>query len=155
LIDTPPKPFRSLGSNLFHPAFLLALLVLLVNDKVLKQRSPSLITGKLSDFAGLFTFPIFLASLLEIGTRRYTSLRVMTGITCLIAVAFIGMKTNESVSDFIGDVWFQLLRPIRSITSGSTKPVTFIRDTSDLVSLISIPLAFWFWKVKLVNQKVD
>ena len=79
----------------------------------------------------------------------------MAAILFIVTALFIGMKTNEPISDFVAEVWFQLLRPIRSITSGSSTPVTFVRDTSDLLALISVPVVYYFWKVKLVNQKVD
>jgi hypothetical protein len=44
---------------LLRPMFLVALATLIVNDAVLKLRFPGLITGKLSDFAGLFAFTAF------------------------------------------------------------------------------------------------
>ncbi len=44
-----------------HPATWLSIALLLVNDHVLKVLYPSWITGKLSDFAGLFFFPFLLA----------------------------------------------------------------------------------------------
>lgn len=39
--------------------FLLALTLLLLNDFVLKETFANWFTGKLSDFAGLFVFPLF------------------------------------------------------------------------------------------------
>ena len=35
-----------------------------MNDHVLKHACPGVVTGKLSDFAGLFFFPLFLADVL-------------------------------------------------------------------------------------------
>jgi len=43
--------------------FILGLLLLLLNDHILKYTFPSILTGKLSDFAGLFIFPMFLTFL--------------------------------------------------------------------------------------------
>lgn len=45
---------------LLHPAFLASLTVLLLNDLYLKYTWHNELTGKLSDFAGLFVFAIFL-----------------------------------------------------------------------------------------------
>jgi hypothetical protein len=45
---------------LLHPAFLASLTVLLLNDLYLKYTWHNELTGKLSDFAGLFVFTIFL-----------------------------------------------------------------------------------------------
>ncbi|WP_421948522.1 hypothetical protein [Phaeodactylibacter xiamenensis] len=46
-------------SLLQSPAFLLSLGLLLLNDFYLKGAFPGLLTGKLSDFAGLFAFALF------------------------------------------------------------------------------------------------
>lgn len=53
---------------LLSPAFLLALLVLGVNDHVLKAAFPGWVTGKLSDVAGVFAFAVFLG--VALGGRR-------------------------------------------------------------------------------------
>lgn len=45
---------------LLHPAFLSSLLILLLNDFYLKYAFHNELTGKLSDFAGLFVFAVFL-----------------------------------------------------------------------------------------------
>jgi hypothetical protein len=42
---------------LVHPVTLAALVVLVVNDHVLKSRFPGVITGKASDLAGLVLMP--------------------------------------------------------------------------------------------------
>jgi hypothetical protein len=48
---------------MFHPVFLASLLILLFNDFYFKQAFSNGLTGKLSDFAGLIVFPIFIAHL--------------------------------------------------------------------------------------------
>jgi len=58
------------GGALVHPAFLTALFVLLLNDQVLKRVCPGVVTGKLSDFAGVLFLPIFLHALIELGAAR-------------------------------------------------------------------------------------
>lgn len=45
-----------------HPLPLLAVAVLVINDRYLKAAYPSWWTGKLSDMAGLFFFPLFLCA---------------------------------------------------------------------------------------------
>ena len=55
---------RKTNTNLpFHPLFLTGLAVLLLNDAYWKWAFSNTLTGKLSDFAGLLIFPIFLAAL--------------------------------------------------------------------------------------------
>lgn len=47
---------------LLSPLFLFSLIVLLLNDHYLKAQFHNFLTGKLSDFAGLFIFPLFFAA---------------------------------------------------------------------------------------------
>jgi len=53
------KAIQKLG----NPAFWLSVIVLVINDWYLKHTFSNSITGKLSDFAGLFAFPFFFAAL--------------------------------------------------------------------------------------------
>lgn len=58
-----------------HPAPLVALAVLIVNDHVLKGRGPGWLTGKLSDFAGVLFFPLLLTAIGDViacGVARAT-----------------------------------------------------------------------------------
>lgn len=55
---------------LSQPVFLVALLALVVNDLHLKMHYPSWLTGKLSDFAGLYVFAQFIAALSGIRIAR-------------------------------------------------------------------------------------
>lgn len=56
-----------LGVGYFvHPVPLSAVLLLVVNDHYLKYQFPSLLTGKLSDFTGVFFLPLFLCALLNL-----------------------------------------------------------------------------------------
>jgi hypothetical protein len=59
---------------LVSPGFLGCLFVLLFNDFVLKQQIHNGLTGKLSDFAGLFVFPLFLTALFPNCDRMSISL---------------------------------------------------------------------------------
>src|SRR5262245_19780770 len=62
------RPVRALA----HPAWWFAVLVLLVNDHVLKGAGllPGWLTGKLSDVAGLFATPALFATLVCARSRR-------------------------------------------------------------------------------------
>lgn len=56
---------------MLHPLWMVALLVLIVNDHVLKGSVASgWMTGKLSDFAGLIVAPVLFAALLRVTNRR-------------------------------------------------------------------------------------
>ena len=64
-----------------HPWPLLAMLMLGINDHLLKGSGwlPGWVTGKLSDFAGLFWFPLFVTALLD--TLLYVAFRLSRGRT--------------------------------------------------------------------------
>ncbi len=80
---------------LAHPLSLISLAVLLLNDHVLKLLVPSWLTGKLSDFAGLFFFPFLLAALLGFLLReRCTNRQIGLLAFGITAVWFVMMKTT-------------------------------------------------------------
>lgn len=66
---------------IINPYFILGLSALLLNDFYLKYEYGNFITGKLSDFAGLFIFPLFVAS---ITPRWRKSISFITGIGFII-----------------------------------------------------------------------
>jgi hypothetical protein len=100
--------------------FLFGLAVLLVNDLVLKLAYPSLLTGKLSDFAGLFIFPMFFAALIPRHTRP---------IYVATAIAFVWWKSPLSQA-FI-DNWNET--PLYDIAR--------VVDYTDLVALAVLPIS--------------
>jgi len=57
------KPNKA--SLLLHPVFILSLVTLLLNDFYWKYAFGNWVTGKLSDFAGLIVFPIFLSEVFK------------------------------------------------------------------------------------------
>lgn len=75
--------------SLSHPAFTGSLAVLVLNDHVLKHRWPGLVTGKLSDVAGVFVVAVLLAAL----TRRPRMSLVATGL------GFTALKLVPAVAD--------------------------------------------------------
>ncbi len=117
-----PKKFNVLMS----PGFLFGLFLLLVNDYYLKQVFPGAVTGKLSDFAGLFVFGIFVALLNQ---RRSSILLTFVGLL------FVFWKS--SFSDYFIVLWNlngQLL-------IGRTV------DYSDLIALTILPVAYKYMQI--------
>lgn len=113
-----------------HPIPLLAVVIMALNDHFLKWHYPSWWTGKLSDFAGIFFFPLFLCAL--INTVRHYLLRRSAWITrqqllaaiVLTDIVFAGIKLNPTLADlYIDFVSF----------FGIGAAVT--QDTTDLVAL--------------------
>lgn len=139
-----------LGSRgLRHPIALLAIVVLVVNDHVLKAAVPGLVTGKLSDVAGMIFFPLLLAAAAEqFGLRR--GQRGVVVATIATGVAFAAVKLVPAAAALYCTGLAALQWPFRalgSLIAGHSLPplgsVHFVMDPTDLVALLAlaIPLA--------------
>ena len=83
---------------LVRPCVLVAVALLVVNDHVLKSAAPGVVTGKLSDFAGLAFFPLLLAAAAEmLGVRR--GMRTIVIATIATGVVFASIKLSVSAGD--------------------------------------------------------
>ena len=99
------------GGALVHPVALAAIAVLVLNDHLGKAAFPGVITGKLSDLAGLAFFPLFLQAGVEIalaaaGRPWVRSDRVLWGAMALTAVVFalVKLDTTETGARIEGTV---------------------------------------------------
>jgi hypothetical protein len=107
------------------PFFLLALFVLLVNDFYLKSAFPNFVTGKISDFAGLFIFSLYFSVLFP---KARKIIHVAT------ALLFLWWKSTYS-SDFIA-IWNEF----------APFSITRTIDFSDNIAIIMIPLSYFYWE---------
>jgi hypothetical protein len=120
-----------------HPLTLLSLVVLLLNDHWLKLATPSPITGKLSDFTGLFFFPFLLAAGLSLVTVRWN----------------FPPHRLATLSFAVTGVWFTTLKMVPTINLGTTRLVNALTgvhrqitmDPSDLIGLLCLLPAGWLW----------
>jgi hypothetical protein len=99
-------------------------LVLLVNDHLLKQAWPGLVTGKLSDVAGLVVAPALLALLFW--RRADLAATVLTG------ALFTAVKTTETGAELASQAWTLVAGPSRVLA-----------DPTDLLALPALALAWW------------
>jgi len=113
--------------------FLPAILLLVLNDHFLKYHYSSWLTGKLSDFAGLLIFPLFLAYLFP---RQARAMPLLTGLF------FIYWKSPWS-SPLIA--FYDQFSPI-----GITRTV----DYSDLLALTVLPLS-WYLIPRIDRYKIN
>lgn len=84
---------------LVHPLSIAALLVLAVNDHVGKGVGPGWLTGKVSDFAGLFYFPFLVTLLVAIVARPSDRLAPGRVAFWVVGVWFASAKTIPVVHD--------------------------------------------------------
>jgi hypothetical protein len=127
-----------------HPVTLIALIVLVVNDWILKPRlGPSALTGKLSDLAGLIAAPVVLTAaiglVLRLARRKdpfLTHRRLVLSIAATGA-GFAAVKLSERAAE-----WF-------------TRVLSLVRhaevylDRTDLLCLPGLAIAYWIGKDEL------
>jgi hypothetical protein len=112
----------TLGAWLGHPATVIALLVLVVNDHLLKAALPGLVTGKLSDAAGLVLAPPLLALVVRRPAAAMWS----------VAVGFSLVKSFGYAAELASGLW--------GVVGG---PSLVRADPSDLLMLPFLGVAWW------------
>lgn len=121
-------PILSPRRALLHPAWLAAVAVLALNDHVFKGASllPAVVTGKLSDFAGLFAAPALLAALLGVSsTRALACCHLATG------AVFTAIKVSGPASELFTSALALAHLPWRNVV-----------DPTDLVALVALLASF-------------
>ena len=103
---------------------LAAVIVLLLNDHLLKQAWPGFVTGKLSDVAGLIVAPPLVALLF--------ARRADLAATLLTGVLFALVKTTQTGAETASHLWTLVAGPSRVLA-----------DPADLLALPALGLAWW------------
>ena len=115
---------------LTHPAWLVALAVLVINDHVLKQSAlAGEITGKLSDFAGLLVAPVLVAAILRLGSKRS-----WYGAGLVVGAVFAAINLSP-----------ELAASWDALVSSVALPFHTTPDPTDLVALAAIPAGIEFF----------
>jgi len=110
--------------KLGNPTFIVALILLVLNDWYLKQTYSNGFTGKLSDFAGLFAFPFLLSALLP---RHAVKLYFFS------AVLFIVWK-------------LPVIQPLLDALNYMGMPVHRVVDYTDYIALIMLPVSWYVFE---------
>jgi hypothetical protein len=137
------RPGRAPGDLLIRPLAVVALMVLIVNDHVVKHRWPGPLSGKLSDIAGLVFLPVLVISLCELARAavrrpwRVGDSGVLAVVT-LVAVGFAATKLSTAVSATYGDMLGWLRWPL----TGHWSHVAISRDPTDV---LCTPAAIVVW----------
>ena len=103
-----------------HPVFLLSVTLLILNDWFLKYTFHNALTGKLSDFAGLFAFPFFWSLIFDAHKRT---------IHIATALLFVFWKSGFS-------------QPLIDAMNGLGLPIARTVDFTDNVAIL-FALASW------------
>ena len=142
-------------SPLLHPLALAALALLVLNDHVLKARFPGLVTGKLSDLAGMVLAPLFVLAIADalapasLARRRAYATASAWACVLFVACAFTLTKTWTPAAHFYETVMGLARTPFRWIGAWTlgrplwTEHVVLVRDPTDLVALPFGLLAVW------------
>jgi len=97
---------------------------------------PGVVTGKLSDLAGLFALPLLLAALTALALRP-RSRRVLDGIglaaVAVVSLGFALVKASPPIAAAVSSVWSFVL------------PTRLGADPADLLTLAVAPLAYVAW----------
>lgn len=114
-----------------HPLTIAATAVLLLNDHVFKQAWPGLVTGKLSDVAGMVVAPPVLGLLLGLLLAD----RIAAPAAVLLTGAgFALVKLTPAGAEVASAAW--------SVVNG---PSVVLADPADLIALPALGLAWWAW----------
>lgn len=118
----------------FSTVPLLAVAVLALNDHFLKAAFHNTLTGKLSDVAGCFFFPLFISALLAQVTRWPLERRMGAGVLATLAI-FVPIKLSVAGAELVARAMGVLAVP-----AGLGMP-HIVTDPTDLLALPMIGLA--------------
>jgi hypothetical protein len=145
-----PSPSLGLSASLTalaSPLSLAAIALLLINDHLLKHLWPSFLTGKLSDFAGLYFAPFVVLALIYASAfgRVHTKPSRIAFIAYLaIATCFAMLKISDATA-----------APLLAMASRFGFPVRITSDPSDLAALFILPLSYANWRERLSAPAVQ
>ncbi len=142
------------GDGMLHPVAVAALIVLALNDHVLKHAFPGVVTGKLSDVAGMVFFPLLLVALVELAQRAAGRFVAPSPRAVVVAVVATGVVfAAVKVSDDAALVWRYALAALQwpahalaALVDGHTlpalRPVLHVVDATDSAALpaLVVPL---------------
>jgi len=145
---------RAPGAVLLHPIMLASLLVLALNDHVLKRVCPGVLTGKLSDFAVVVVLPLTLQGVVELTAehcwRRPLSERASNRwlVACLTLslLVFALPELWKPAEDVYRYGLAALQRPFRAawayFCGRPLRAFRPVRATADVTDLLAMPMAW-------------
>ncbi|MBO3742549.1 hypothetical protein [Actinoplanes flavus] len=114
-----------------HPVTVTALVLLAVNDHVLKAVWPGWVTGKLSDAAGMVLAPPLLAAVTGLIAPRAAFRWVAPGAILTVGVGFLLVKATGYGAELASSAW------------SAVTPTLIRADPTDLLALPFLGVAWW------------
>ncbi len=150
-----------LQSPLLHPVFLGALVVLAVNDHLLKAAFPGLLTGKLSDVAALIVVPPIVVEVAGLGRGGRLSAESRSAIAIVAAVSVAVLLVAVKLDPFANDAYAVALGLVHWVVGcveglitgrsiGGPVEAGTVLDAGDLVALPAAWVGWW-----IVAQTAD
>lgn len=112
--------------HLYRILFLVSIFLLLINDLYLKFEYHNYLTGKLSDFAGLFAFPYFFSCFFP---KKIKLIYVLSGVLFV----FWKSELSQPIFDFAHSYGIGINRTV---------------DYTDLIALLILPTSYRYWNTK-------
>ena len=147
------------GGGLIDPVAMVSLATLLVNDHVLKAAARStpwaVVTGKLSDVAGMVFFPILVVAGVELWhrwrrTHEAPQVRQAMVVAVVVAVVFAATKVSVDAGNVYAWSLAVLQWPFRAglawLSSSSLpalRPVAHVVDPTDVLTVVGAVYVVW------------
>jgi hypothetical protein len=123
-------------TELVRPLPLGAVALLAINDAWLKPAFHNALTGKLSDLAGCFVFPLYLAAVLGLLAPCLSPrVRLLVGSAVTVGLFSALELSPTAISAFCG------ASQHAAAVLGIHRPCRLTADPTDLLALIMVPLA--------------
>lgn len=146
------------GAALLHPVSLASLLMLGLNDHVLKRVAPGVLSGKLSDFAGVVLLPLVLHAVFEMTFTRLRSppspelsnraLKVCLALGLSAFALPEVWPAAETVYRYAFGVAYWPFRALAAALAERPLPSLLPVDaTADVTDLLALPMGFLAYAV--------
>lgn len=131
------------GDGLLHPVVLASIALLVLNDHVLKSAVPGLLTGKISDIAGLLFFPLVIQAMHEMGSAAIghswgPSPKILKMSIAMAGIGFAAVKlvpvATELFAAALGATQW-LSGSLLGLQGAAAHQVQVAQDVTDLIAL--------------------